>query len=231
MRSTRTPWYAAAGLLVVSGLLMAAASAVRWYPCLGDVAGSACMRRQSRAFDYAVPAVPWQALPAIAVLAGFGWLLVAASWPLIVRGLRVRPVLRPAIAAVMMVKPLLLSGLVLAAPILGVLPRRASPVLLTVEIVLDVAALVVVLAAPSHLLPDYQRLLVATVAVWLVGWLGQVVDALIFGLFTPDVDSAPGSGLFTAAVTIGCGVGLAVITAHTPERRSPTVAARGARPS
>lgn len=226
MRSTlRRPWYAAAALLMLSGLLMAAAAAVRWYPCVGNLASQTCVSRQSRAYDYLVPTEPWRALPATAVLAGLGVLLVAASWPLTVRRLRVRPALRLAIAAIMMVKPLVLGGMLLAAPVVGVLPRRASPVLLAVEIALDVAALVVVLAAPSHLLADYQRLLVATVAFWLVGWLGQVVDALIFGLFALDADVAPGSGLLTAAVTIGCGVGLAVITAHTPERRSPVAAA------
>jgi hypothetical protein len=227
MRSTlRMPWYAAAALLILSGLLLAAAAAVRWGPCVGNLAGQTCIARQSRAYDYLVPAQPWQALPATAVLAGLGVLLIAASWPLTVRRLRVRPALRLAIAAIMMVKPLVLGGLLLAAPVVGVLPRRASPVQLAGEIALDVAALVVVLAAPSHLLADYQRLLVATVAFWLVGWLGQVVDALIFGLFALDADVAPGSGLLTAAVTIGCGVGLAVITAHAPERRSPTLAAR-----
>ena len=226
MRSTtRTPWCAAAALLILAGVLMAAAAAVRWYPCVGNVAGRTCIARQSRTYDYLVPIEPSQALPATAVLAGLGMLLVAASWPLIVRRLRVRPALRIATAVIMTMKPLLLGIVVLAAPIVGVLPRRASSVLLAVEIVLDLAALVVVLAAPSHLLADYQRLLVAAVAFWLVGWVGQVLDALVFGLLTPDAESAPGSGLVTAAITIGCGVGLAAITAHTPERLSPTLAA------
>jgi hypothetical protein len=227
MRSTpRTPWYAAAALLILSGLFLAAAAAVRWYPCLGHLANPVCIARQSRSYDYLAPTQPSNALPATVVLAALGLLLLAACWPPIVGRLHVRPALRIAIAVIMMVKPLLLGGLVLAAPIVGGLPRGASPVLLGVEIALDLAALGLVLAAPSHLLADYQRLLVATVAFWMVGWLGQVVDALIFGLFALDADAAPGSGLLTAAVTIGCGVGLAVITAHTPERRSPASAAR-----
>jgi hypothetical protein len=115
---------------------------------------------------------------------------------------------------------------VLAAPVVGVLPREASPVLLAGEITLDIAGLAVMLAAPSHRLADYQRLLLAMVTFWLVGWVGQVLDALIFGLVTLDAEVAPGAGLLTAAIMIGCGVGIALITAHAPERSSPTLAAR-----
>ncbi len=226
-RTSRTPWYAAAVLLGLAGLLMGAAAAVRWFPCLGDATGSVCTARQGRAYDYLTPIAPWQALPATAMLAGLGMLFQAASWPLVVRGLReARPRLRVTIAGVMMSKPLVLGAMLLAAPVLGVLSRRASPVLLGWQILLDVAALVVVLAAPSHLVPDYQRLLLATVAFWVVGWVGGVLDALIFGLFTPDAESAPGTGLLTAALLIGCAVGIAMITAHTPERGSPTRTAR-----
>ena len=222
----RTPWYAAAALLALSGLLTAVAAAVRWFPCLGNLSGPSCIARQSRAYNYLTPTEPWQALPATAVLAGLGMGGVAGVWPLILRRLNIRPALRVAMAAVLILKPLLLGGMLLAAPVVGVLPRGASPVLLTAQIVLDLAALVVVLAAPSHLLADYQRLLLAAVAFWLVGWVGQVLDALVFGLFAPEADSAPGSGLLTAAIIIGCGVGVALVTARTPERDSPTLAAR-----
>ena len=222
----RTPWYVAAGLLTLGGLLAAAAAAVRWFPCVGNLAGTACTTRQTRAYDYVSPIEPWQALPVTALLAGLGMLLVAASWPLIASRLQVRPGFRIALVTVMTLKPVLLGGMVLAAPIVGVLPRGASPMLLGGEVVLDLAALVLVLAAPSHLLADYQRLLLATVAFWLVGWVGRVLDALIFGLLAPDADSAPGAGLLTAAGMIGCGIGIAVITAHTPLRPSPTHAAR-----
>jgi hypothetical protein len=225
-RMSRTPWYAAAALIALGGLLTAAAAAVRWFPCLGNLADQTCTARQSRVYDYLVPTEPSQALPATALLAGLGMVLLAASWPFIVRRLAVRPALRIVMAAILMLKPLLLGGMVLAAPVVGVLPREASPVLLAAEITLDIAALVVVLAAPSDRLPDYQRLLLATVAFWLVGWMGQVLDALLFGLLTLDVEVAPGSGLLTATIMIGCGVGIALITAHTPERGSPTLAAR-----
>jgi hypothetical protein len=222
----RTPWYAAAALLALGGLLTAAAAAVRWFPCLGNLAGPACTARQSRVYDYLMPTEPWHALAATALLAGLGMISIAASWPLIVRRLKVRPALRIVLAAILMLKPLVLGGMILAAPLVGALPRGASPVLLAAEIVLDLAALVVVLAAPSHWLADYQRLLLAAVAFWLVGWVGQVLDALIFTLLTPEAESAPGSGLLTAAIMIGCGVGVALITAHTQERESPTLAVR-----
>ena len=39
-RTPRTPWYAAAALIALGGLLTAAA-AVRWLPCLGSLAGQA----------------------------------------------------------------------------------------------------------------------------------------------------------------------------------------------
>ena len=227
MTSTaRTPWYAAAALMVLAGLLIAAAAAVRWFPCVQNVASPTCAARQSRAYDYLLPTDPWQPLPAAAVLAGLGMFLLAATCPLIVGRLAVRPGLRNVLAATLMLKPLLLGGMVLAAPMVGVLPRQASPVLLVAEIALDLAVLGVVLAAPSHRLPDYQRLLLAAVTIWLVGWVGGVLDALVFGLLTPDADSAPGSGLLTALIVIGCGVGVALITRHAPERGSPTLAAR-----
>ena len=220
-RTSRTPWYAAAGLIVLGGLFIAAAAAVRWSVCLGNLAGPACAARQSRTYDYLTPTEPWQALPATALLAGLGMLALAASWPLIVRRLAVRPVLRIVMATILMLKPLLLGAMLLAAPVVGVLPRAASPVLLIAGITLDLAALVV-LAAPSHRLPDYQRLLLATVTFWMIGWVGQVLDALLFGLLTLDAEVAPGSGLLTAAIIIGCGVWIALITAHTPERSAPT---------
>ena len=225
-KTSGTPWYTAAALVALGGLLMAAAAAVRWLPCLGSRTDQTCVARQSRVYDYLVPTEPWQALPATALLAGVGMFLLAACWPLIVRRLAVRPALRIVMAAILMLKPLLLGGLVLAAPVVGVLPRGASPVLLAGEITLDIAGLAVMLAAPSHRLADYQRLLLAMVAFWLVGWVGQVLDALVFGLLTLDAEVAPGSGLLTAVIMIGCGVGIALITAHTPERGSPTLAAR-----
>ena len=69
-------------------------------------------------------------------------------------------------------------------------------------------------------------LLVAAVAVWLTGWVGRVLDALVFGLLAPDAEVAPGSGLLTGVVLMICGGGLAALTATAQERQLPSGAAR-----
>ena len=222
----RRSWYVAALLTGLGGLFLLVAAATRWLPCLGNDDSPACLTRQGRGFDYLVPVEPAQPLPATAVLAGVGLLLFAAAWPFLLRRLPVRrPVLRAVALVVMVAKPLVLGLLVLAAPVAGVLPRSASPALLITEIVLDLAALVVVLTASNHRLVDYQRLLVAAVAYWLVGWVGVVLDAMVFGLLAPDADVAPGSGLLTGVVLMICGGGIAALTATAQERQLPTGAA------
>jgi hypothetical protein len=216
---SRRGWYVAALLTGLGGLFLTLAAAVRWFPCLGDPEGAACQARQARAFDYLPPIEPSQPLAATAVLGGVGLLLVAAAWPVLARQLPVRrPVLRVVAVVVLVAKPLLLGLLTLAAPVVGVLPRSASPVLLVTEIVLDLAALAVVLATPNDRVADYQRLLVGAVAYWLVGWVGQVLDALIFGLWAPDAEVAPGTGLLTGVLVMICGGGIAALTATAPER-------------
>src|SRR5918997_5043950 len=105
----RTQWYAAAALLALGGLFTATAAALRWFPCLGDLSAPSCIARQSRAYNYLTPTEPWQALPATAVLAGLGIVGVAGVWPLILRRLNIRPALRVAMAAVLILKPLLLG--------------------------------------------------------------------------------------------------------------------------
>ena len=158
-------------------------------------------------------------------LIGLGGLLLLLA--AVVRRLPTRrPVLRAVALVVLVAKPLVLGLLVLGAPVVGVLPRSASPVLLIGEIVLDLAALVVVLTASNHRLADYQRLLVAAVAYWLVGWVGVVLDALIFGLLAPEADVPPGSGLLTGVVLMICGGGIAALTATAQERQLPSGTAR-----
>jgi hypothetical protein len=224
---SRRDWNVAALLIGLGGLLLLIAAAVRWVPCLGDDDSAACQTRQSRAFDYLVPVDPSQAWPATAVPAGLALLLVAAAWPIVVRRLPIRrPALRTAALVILMVKPLVLGLLVLAAPVIGVLPRSASPILLVTEIGLDLAALVVVLATPNDRLADYQRLLVAAVAYWLIGWVGRVLDALIFGLLAPDAAVAPGSGLLTGVLLMICAGSLAALTATAQERQLPSGAPR-----
>lgn len=218
----RRPWYAAALLTGLGGLFLVLAAAVRWWPCLGDDDSAACVARQSRAYDYLVPTEPAQALPATAILAGLGLLLVAAAWPFLAGQLRVRPRRRFLVAVVMMVKPAVLGLLVLAAPVAGVLPRSASPVLLVTGIALDLAGLVIVLAVSGDRLADYRRLLVATVAYWLVGYVGLVLDALAFGLLDADAEVAPGAGVLTGVLVLVCGGGIAALTATAEERRLPS---------
>ena len=223
----RRDWYVAALLIGMGGLFLVVAAALRWFPCLGDDDGTACQARQSHAFDYLVPVAPAQAPPGTAVLGGIGLLLVAAAWPFVLRRLPLRrPTLRIAALVILMTKPLVLGLLVLAAPVVGVLPRGASPILLVSEIVLDLAALVVVLATPNDRLADYQRLLVAVVGYWLIGWVGRVLDALAFGLLAPDAEVAPGSGLLTGVLLMVCAGGLAALTATAPERQLPAAAAQ-----
>ena len=223
----RRDWYVAALLIGLAGLLLLVAATVRWLPCLGNDDSTACQTRQGRAFDYLVPVEPAQALPATAILAGIALLLVAAAWPFLLRRLPTRrPVLRAIALVVLVAKPLVLGLLVLAAPAVGVLPLSASPVLLIAEIGLDLAALVVVLTASNYRLVDYQRLLVAAVAYWLVGWVGVVLDALIFGLLAPEADVPPGSGLLTGVVLMICGGGIATLTATAQERQLPSGAAQ-----
>lgn len=214
----RRPWYIAALLTGLGGMSLLLAAAVRWWPCLGNDNGAACLARQSRAYDYLVPTEPAQALPATAILAGLGLLLVAAAWPFLALRLRVGSRRRILITVGMMVKPVVLGVLVLAAPLVGVLPRSASPVLLVAGIALDLAALAVVLAVSSDRLADYQRLLVATVAFWLVGYVGLVLDALVFGLLDPAAEVAPGAGLLTGVLVLVCGGGIAALTAAAEER-------------
>jgi hypothetical protein len=216
---SRRGWYVAALLTGLGGLFLVLAAAVRWFPCLGDDSGAVCEARQTRVFDYLPPIEPSQPLLATAVLGGIGLLLVAAAWPVLARQLPVRrPALRVVAVVVLMAKPALLGVLTLASPVVGVLPRSATPALLVTQIVLDLAALVVVLATPNDRVADYQRLLVGAVAYWLVGWVGQVLDALIFGLLAPDAEVAPGTGLLTGVLVMICGGGIAALTATAPER-------------
>ena len=224
---SRRDWYVAALLIGLGGLLLVVAAVVRWLPCLGNDESAACLARQSHGFDYLVPVAPASALASTAVLAGIALLLVAGAWPFVVRRLPLRrPALRTAALVVLVAKPLVLGLLVVAAPVVGVLPRSASPILLVAEIVLDLAALAVVLATPNDRLPDYQRLLVAAVVYWLIGWVGLVLDALAFGLLAPEAEVAPGSGVLTGLLLMVCAGGLAALTGTAPERSLPSAAAR-----
>ena len=220
----RTPWLAVGGLLAAAGALLAGAAAVRWWPCLGDEAGTVCQSRESIRADYLVPVGEWLPLPAASVLAGLGMLLVAAAAVLVVRMLAIKPGLRLVLLVIMVGKPLVLGMITLLAPATGSLPLSANPVLLVGEIVVDLTLVVCLVAAPSDPQIDFQRLVLTGVPVWLVGWAGSVLDGAFFSLTDRTAQIAPGTGLLTAAVIVGCGIGVAVVSRTAVPGAAPTAA-------
>jgi hypothetical protein len=228
VRLHRTQWYAAGGLLVAVGLLLASAAAVRWWSCLGDSNGAACLSRQSPRADYLVPRGDWLALPAASVPAGLGMIMVAVAAVLVIRRLAIKTVLRLLLGVIMVGKPVVLGVLTLMAPVTGPLPVTANPVLLVGEIVVDLALVACLVAAPGDPQIDFQRLVLTVVPVWLIGWAGTILDGAFFSLTDRTAEVAPGTGLLTAAIIAGCGIGIAVITRNAPPSRSPI---EGARPS
>ena len=221
MTLTRNPWWLAAGLIMLGGLLMAAAAAVRWWPC---VFGSdlVCQARQTLAFDYVAPARPGEPLAVSAVLAALGMFAIAASWPLIVGQLKIKRGLAIALRTVMMFKPMLFGVLTLIAVGSGGLPAGAAGPLFIGEIILDISVLVVVLITPNDRLADYQRVLLAAFPVWLVGSIGTVIDRVFFALTDQNAEVPPGSGVLTAALMVGCAIGIVMITRTAGPRRTPT---------
>lgn len=215
----RTQWLAAGGLIAVGGLLLAGAAAVRWWPCLGDEAGTICLTRQSARAGYLVPVGDWLPLPPASVLAGLGMILVAVAAFLVLRRLVLKPALRLALLVIMVGKPVVLGGLTLLAPVTGSLPAAANPVLLIGEIVIDLALVVCLVAAPSDPQIDFQRLVLTAVPVWLVGWAGSILDGAFFSITDRTAEVAPGTGLLTAMIITGCGIGIAVITRNAPPPR------------
>jgi hypothetical protein len=222
MTLTRNPWWIAAGLIVLGGMLMAAAAAVRWLPCLGG-SDQICLARQTLTFDYVIPVGPGEPLVVSAVLAAVGMFAVAASWPFIVGQLKIKRRLTLALLVVMMVKPILFGLLTLLAAATGGLPAGFAGPLFIGEIILDIAVLVVVLITPNDRLEDYQRLLLAAFPVWLVGSIGTVIDRVFFALTDQNAEVPPGSGVLSAALMVGCAIGIVMITRTAGPRRTPTV--------
>jgi hypothetical protein len=217
MTFTRSPWLVAAGTIVLSGLLLAAAAAARWLPCLSG-SEQVCLARQSHAYDYIVPIEPGQPLAVTAVLAGLGMIMVALSWRFIVGQLRIKRRLTLVLSVVMIAKAGLVGLLTLSAAVTGGLPAAATGPLFIGEIVLDLAVLGVVLVTPNERVADYQRMLLAAGPVWLVGTVGRVVDGAFFTLANPGPEVSPGSGCLTAAIIVGCGIGIAAITRYEAPR-------------
>ena len=218
--SSRDRWLGGAGLLLLGGLLTALAAVVRWLPCLDQARHELCVRRQSRTFDYIAPFTPHESLPAAAVLAGLGLLLIAASGLMLVGRRRIKPWLSRLTLVTMMIKPLVLGVLTLISPATGGMPPNPGAWLVA-EIVIDLAVGAVLLITPNDRLDDYRRLLLYAVPIWLVGWVGGVVDQLFWGLLNESADVPPGSGLLPPLITIGCAIGIAVVTRNSQEDRLP----------
>ena len=79
-----------------------------------------------------------------------------------------------------------------------------------------------VLITPNDRLADYQRLLLAAFPVWLVGSIGTVIDRVFFALTNQNAEVPPGSGVLTAALMVGCAIGIVMITRTAGPRRTPT---------
>ena len=156
------------------------------------------MSRQSRTFDYIAPFAPHESLPAATVLAGLGMLLIAASGLMLIGRRRIKPWLSRLTLVIMMTKPLILGLLTLVSPVTGGMPGSAGAWLVA-EIVIDLGVAAVLLITPNDLLDDYRRLLLYAVPIWLVGWVGGVLDKLFWSLLNESAEVPPGSGSDSAA--------------------------------
>ena len=218
--SSRDRWLGGAGLLLLGGLLMGAAAIVRWLPCLDSAQDALCVSRQSRTFDYIAPFAPHQSLPAASVLAGLGLLLIAASGLMLIGRRRIKPWLSRLTLVIMMTKPLILGLWTLVSPVTGGMPGSASAWLVA-EIVIDLGVAAVLLITPNDLLDDYRRLLLYAVPIWLVGWVGGVLDKLFWSLLNESAEVPPGSGLIPPLIIIGCAIGIAVVTRNAQNAGLP----------
>ncbi len=75
----------------------------------------------------------------------------------------------------------------------------------------------VLLITPNDLLDDYRRLLLYAVPIWLVGWVGGVLDKLFWSLLNESAEVPPGSGLIPPLIIIGCAIGIAAVTRNVGE--------------
>ena len=114
----------------------------------------------------------------------------------------------------MMSKPLILGLWTLISPVTGGMPGGASAWLVA-EIVIDLGVAAVLLITPNDLLDDYRRLLLYAVPIWLVGWVGGVLDKLFWSLLNESAEVPPGSGLIPPLIIIGCAIGIAVVTRNS----------------
>jgi hypothetical protein len=218
-------WLAAAGLIIVAGMLLAVAASLRWAPCFAGNR-AVCLIRQDHRFGYVVPVDPWQALPGVTVLAGVGMVLVGLLWPLLFARLRLKPWQRLLCTTALVAKPVLFGLLALVSAITGTTWTALGPTLLGIEVLLDAVALAFLIAHPEHPREDYRRAILAVVAFLAVGQVPAIVEFVVFSLGRQVTDTPPGSGLIAAGAILACGVGIAVITRQAARAGSPTLTAR-----
>jgi hypothetical protein len=220
-------WLPAAGLIMAAGVLLALAAILRWAPCF---AGNrpVCLVRQSHRFGYVVPVDPWQPLPGVTLLAGVGMILVGVAWLLLFARLRIKPWQRTLITIALVTKPALFGLLTLVSAITGTTWTALGPTLLTVEVVLDLVALVFLIAHPEYPREDYRRAILAVLAFLAVGQIPAILEFVVLALGRDIADTPPGAGLLAAGAILACGIGIAVITRRAERTRSPTLAARNA---
>ena len=216
--SSRDRWLGGAGLLLLGGLLMGVAAVVRWLPCLDSSRTPCVSAGRAAPSTTSHPFAPHQSLPAAAVLAGLGLLLIAASGLMLIGRRRIKPWLSRLTLVIMMTKPLILGVWTLVSPVTGGMPGSASAWLVA-EIVIDLGVAAVLLITPNDRLDDYRRLLLYAVPIWLVGWVGGVLDKLFWSLLNESAEVPPGSGLLPPLIIIGCAIGIAVVTRNSQERR------------
>ncbi len=183
---------------------------MRWGPCITAAGSAACRARQSAVVNYIAPLRPHESLLGPAILAGAGLLLVGGSLLMVLARVRVSRSLTRLTLVILMAKPLLFGVLTLIGPATGGLGRHRG--WLIGEIILDIAVAVILLLTPNDRPEDYRRLLLCAVPVWMVGWVGSVLDRMVWAAFNESAEVPPGSGLLAALVTMGCAVGIGLVT-------------------
>ena len=115
--SSRDRWLGGAGLLLLGGLLMAAGRR-RCAGCRAWIRrGTHCaLAGRAAPSTTSHPFTPHESLPAAAVLAGLGMLLIAASGLMLIGRRRIKPWLSRLTLVIMMTKPLVLGAADLDQP-------------------------------------------------------------------------------------------------------------------
>lgn len=215
-------WLAGAALMLVGGLLLFVAAILRWVPCIEDSGSPACLSRQSCAFDYLAPLRPYEVLMGPTVLAGLALVAIAASFVMLRGRARVGHRLELITCAIFMIKPAFFAVLTFLAPATsGLTPHL---VWLVAEIAVDLAVVGILLATPNAKPFDYRRLLLCAVPVWLLGWVGSVLDRMVWAALDETAEIPPGTGTLGAVLIMASAIGIAAVT-RAEHRSSPVLGA------